>query len=71
VLDRIIQQAISQVLMPIYEEEFSETSYGFRPGRKAEDAINKAKEYAEEGRMYVVDLDISKYFDNVNHDKLI
>ena len=70
-LDRIIQQAISQVLVPIYEEEFSERSYGFRPNRSAHDAVEKAREYMEEKRLYVVSIDIRKFFDRVNHDKLI
>ena len=71
VLDRMIQQAILQVLTPIFEKEFSNNSYWFRPGRKAHDAIQKAEEYIEEWNDYVVDLDIEKFFDNVNHDKLI
>lgn len=69
--DRIIQQAIFQRLSPIYEEQFSETSYGFRPRRSAHDAINKCIEYFDEGYKYVVDIDLEKFFDKVNHDKLM
>ena len=71
VVDRLIQQAIAQVLVPIYEEKFSDNSMGFRPGRSAHDAINKAKGYYEEGYTYVVDLDLSKFFDTINHDMLM
>lgn len=71
VMDRMIQQAIHQVLSPIYEEDFSESSYGFRPGRSAHQAIFKAKEYVAQGRRWVVDLDLEKFFDRVNHDILM
>jgi len=71
VLDRVIQQAIAQVLSPIYEEEFSDNSYGFRPGRNAHQAIRKCKEYIDAGYKWVVDIDLAKYFDTVNHDKLM
>ena len=71
VIDRLIQQAIAQVLTPIYEEKFSETSYGFRPGRSQHQAIEKCKEYIDDGYKWVVDIDISKFFDTVNHDKLM
>lgn len=71
VVDRVIQQAIAQVLTPIYEEKFSETSYGFRPHRSQHQAIKKCQEYINEGYKWVVDIDISKYFDTVNHDKLM
>ena len=71
VLDRFIQQAILQILQPIYEEKFSEYSYGFRPGRSAHDAINKAHEYIKSGRNVVVDIDLERFFDRVNHDKLM
>ncbi|HHW47987.1 MAG TPA: group II intron reverse transcriptase/maturase [Clostridiaceae bacterium] len=71
VLDRVIQQAIAQVLSPIYEEEFSDNSYGFRPGRNAHQAIRKCKEYIDAGYKWVVDIDLAKYFDMVNHDKLM
>lgn len=71
VVDRMIQQAIAQVLSPIFEKTFSENSYGFRPKRDAKQAINKAKEYMEQGYKWVVDIDLAKYFDTVNHDKLM
>ena len=71
VIDRILQQAIHQVLSPIYEEKFSEYSYGFRPNRDCHMAINKVMEYLNEGYIYVVDIDLEKFFDTVNHDKLI
>jgi RNA-directed DNA polymerase len=71
VIDRLIQQSIAQVLTPIYEEKFSETSYGFRPGRSQHQAIGKCKEYINDGYKWVVDIDISKFFDTVNHDKLM
>lgn len=71
VIDRIIQQAIMQQLMPIYEPLFSEGSYGYRPGRSAKDAILKVKEYAEQGYIYAVVLDLSKYFDTINHDIIL
>ena len=71
VLDRVIQQAIAQVLSPIYEKEFSESSYGFRPNRSAHQAVKKCKQYMEAGYKWTVDIDIAKYFDTVNHDKLM
>ena len=71
VLDRVIQQAIAQVLSPIYEREFSDNSYGFRPGRDAHQAIRKCKEYVDAGYKWTVDIDLAKYFDTVNHDKLM
>ena len=71
VIDRIIQQAISQQLMPIYEPLFSDGSYGYRPGRGAKDAILRIKEYIEEGYVHAVVLDLSKYFDTLNHTILI
>lgn len=71
VLDRFVQQAIVQVLTPIYEPIFSETSYGFRPNRCCEMAIIKALEYMNDGFQWVVDIDLENFFDNVNHDKLI
>lgn len=70
VIDRMIQQAIIQVLQPIYEPLFSDNSYGFRPERSAHQAIRKALEYYNEGYIQVVDLDLAKYFDTVNHDIL-
>jgi RNA-directed DNA polymerase len=71
VIDRVIQQAIVQVLEPLLDPTFSESSYGFRPGRSAHDALKKAQEYVEEGRWVVVDLDLEKFFDRVNHDILM
>ena len=71
VIDRLIQQAIVQVLIPIYEPLFSDSSYGFRPNRCCEMAIIKALEYMNDGYEWVVDIDLEKFFDNVNHDKLI
>jgi len=71
VLDRVIQQAIAQVLSPIFEEQFSENSYGFRPNRSAHQAVKKCKEYIEAGYKWTVDIDLAKYFDTVNHDKLM
>ena len=71
VLDRVIQQAIAQVLSPIYEREFSENSYGFRPNRNAHQAVKKCKEYIEAGYNWTVDIDLAEYFDTVNHDKLM
>jgi group II intron reverse transcriptase/maturase len=71
VIDRMVRQAIAQVLTPIYEQLFSNHSYGFRPGRSAHDAIKEAYGYYSEGYSHVVDLDLEKYFDTVNHDKLI
>lgn len=71
VLDRFVQQAITQVLTPIYEPIFSDNSYGFRPNRCCEMAIIKALEYMNDGYQWIVDIDLEKFFDNVNHDKLI
>lgn len=71
VLDRLIQQALNQVLSPIFDLNFSESSYGFRPGKNAHQAILKAKEYIAEGRRWVVDIDLEKFFDRVNHDILM
>ena len=70
-VDRVIQQAVAQVLSQIYDSSFSENSYGFRSNRSAHDAIDKVLEYLNEGYEWVIDLDIEKYFDTVNHDKLI
>jgi RNA-directed DNA polymerase len=71
VLDRFVQQAISQVLGHIWEPSFSEYSYGFRPGRTAHQAVMQGKRYMVEGYTYIVDMDLSKFFDRVNHDRLM
>ena len=71
VVDRVIQQAIVQILSPIYETQFSETSYGFRPNRSCEMAVVKLLEYFNDGYTWVVDIDLEKFFDTVCHDKLI
>ena len=71
VIDRIVQQAIAQVLSPIFEEIFSDNSFGFRPGRNAHGALRRCQEYINEGYNWVVDIDLASYFDTVNHDKLI
>jgi RNA-directed DNA polymerase len=71
VLDRLIQQCILQVLQPIFDPTFSEHSYGFRPGRKAHDAVCQAQRYIQSGRRWVVDVDLEKFFDRVNHDVLM
>lgn len=71
VVDRLIQQAIVQVLSPIYEQQFSETCYGFRPNRSCETAIIKLLEYFNDGYTWIVDIDLQKFFDTVCHDKLI
>jgi len=69
--DRFIQQAVSQILEQVWEPTFSEFSYGFRPGRSAHDAVKAGKRYMREGYTYVVDMDLSKFFDRVNHDRLM
>lgn len=71
VADRVIQQATAQILSLGYEKYFSDNSFGYRPGRSAQDAMERALEYLNEGYDWIVDLDIEKYFDTVNHDKLI
>ncbi len=71
VVDRMVQQAILQVLTPILEPEFSDSSYGFRPGRSAQQAVLTACEYVKDDYVYVVDLDLEKFFDRVNHDVLM
>lgn len=71
VVDRFVQQAIAQVLTPLYEPKFSESSYGFRPNRCCEMAILKTLEFMNDGYQWVVDIDLEKFFDNVNHDKMI
>jgi RNA-directed DNA polymerase len=71
VLDRFIQQLMLQVLQPIFDPTFSEHSHGFRPGRRAHDAVRKAQRYIQDGRRWVVDVDLEKFFDRVNHDVLM
>lgn len=71
VVDRLIQQALQQVLQRRWDESFSEGSYGFRPGRSAHQAVAKAQEHIQAGYRYVVDIDLEKFFDRVNHDKLM
>lgn len=71
VVDRLIQQALHQVLSPIFDPFFSDHSYGFRPGRSAHQAVLKAREYVSSGRRWVVDMDLETFFDNVNHDILM
>ncbi len=71
VLDRLIQQAMSQVLSQVFEPTFSTHSYGFRPGRSAQDAVKAARDYIEAGYSGVVDIDLAKFFDTVNHDRLM
>ena len=71
VLDRFIQQALLQILQPRFDPSFSEHSHGFRPGRRAHDAVREAQKYIQEGRRWVVDVDLEKFFDRVNHDVLM
>ena len=71
VVDRVIQQAIAQELTPIYECQFSDNSFGFRQKRSQQDALKRCKEYVDEGYVYVVSMDLEKFFDTVNHSKLI
>jgi RNA-directed DNA polymerase len=71
VMDRFLQQAVAQVLTPLFEPIFSSQSYGFRPGRSAHDAVKQAQEYVQAGYEWVVDIDLEKFFDRVNHDKLM
>lgn len=71
VLDRLIQQAIAQELSKIYDPTFSDNSYGFRPNKSAKQAILKAREYISDGYKWVVDMDLEKFFDSVNHDILM
>ncbi len=71
VLDRFIQQAVLQVLQKRWDRTFSEHSYGFRPGRSAHQAVAQAQRYIAEGRRWVVDIDLEKFFDRVNHDRLM
>ena len=71
VLDRLMQQSLNQVLQPLFDPGFSESSYGFRPGRNAHQAVKAAQGYVAEGKRWVVDLDLEKFFDRVNHDVLM
>jgi RNA-directed DNA polymerase len=71
VVDRLVQQAILQILDPILDPDFSRSSYGFRKGKKAQDAIEQASKYVQDGYIYVVDMDLEKFFDRVNHDILM
>lgn len=71
VVDRLVQQAVLQVLTPLLDPGFSENSYGFRPGRSAHDAVRRAQEYVQGGKQWVVDVDLAKFFDRVNHDILM
>jgi RNA-directed DNA polymerase len=70
-MDRLLQQAIHQWLSPMYEPEFSSNSYGFREGRNAHQAVLQAKKYLEEGKAWIIEMDLDKFFDRVNHDKLM
>ena len=71
VTDRLIQQALHQVLSPIFDPDFSESSFGFRPGRHARQAVQQARQYVSDGRRWLVDVDLEKFFDRVNHDILM
>ena len=71
VLDRLIQQALHQLLNPIFDPEFSESSFGFRTGRSTVDAVKQAQSYQQSGKRWVVDMDLANFFDEVNHDRLI
>jgi RNA-directed DNA polymerase len=71
VIDRLIQQAIHQGISPICEKDFSESSYGYRPGKSAQQAVEQARQYVTQGRRWVVDIDLEKFFDRVNHDILM
>ncbi len=71
VVDRLLQQALHQVLQPMFEPTFSDASYGFRPGRNAHQALRQARQYVAQGKRWVVDIDLEKFFDRVNHDLLM
>ena len=71
VLDRFVQQLLLQVLQPMFGPTFSEHSHGFRPGHRAHDAVREAQQYIQDGRRWVVDVDLEKFFDCVNHDVLV
>ena len=70
-IDRVIQQAVLQRLQPLWDPTFSEHSYGFRPGRSAQQAVAQAQAYVADGYQFVVDIDLAKFFDRVNHDRLM
>ena len=70
-IDRLIQQALNQVLSPIFDSNFSQSSYGFRPGRSAHQAVRQAQAYVASGKRWLVDIDLEKFFDRVNHDILM
>jgi RNA-directed DNA polymerase len=71
VIDRLIQQAVHQVISPIFEKGFSASSYGYRPGKSAQEAVEQARQFVAQGRRWVVDIDLEKFFDRVNHDILM
>jgi len=71
VLDRMLEQAVAQWLEPIYEPKFSDKSYGYRPGRNAHQAIQQARQYLNEGKTWIIEMDLAQFFDRVNHDKLM
>lgn len=71
VVDRVVQQAITQVLSPVYEQQFSPHSYGFRPGKNAHQALSKCRDYITDGYIYAVDMDLQQFFDTVHHSKLV
>ncbi|MFC5532634.1 reverse transcriptase domain-containing protein, partial [Cohnella yongneupensis] len=71
VMDRLIQQALMQVMTPIFDPQFSPNSFGFRPRKRAHDAVKQAQSYMQEGNRWVVDMDLEKFFDRVNHDILM
>src|SRR5690606_33672989 len=69
--DRIVQQSIQMALQPVYDDEFSEDSYGFRPGRSAAQAVSRASEHVKSGKVWTVDIDLKSFFDEINHDRLM
>lgn len=71
VIDRVIQQAIAQKLQPIFDPLFADESYGYRPGRSGQQAMQKVKEYVDQGYIQVAEIDLSKYFDTINHELLL
>lgn len=70
-LDRLIQQAVHQVISPVFDKDFSKSSYGYRPGKSALEAVEQARQYVSQGRRWVVDIDLEQFFDRVNHDILM